>query len=126
MVKVKTPGGPSGEDASGGDILDSYKTFETAATPQATVDSSGPDWLNLARASYESSSQFVESSLRNQWEKNERAFQNRHPSGSKYFSESYRSRSALFRPKTRAMIRQAEAQLAQAFFSNEDIVSRSE
>lgn len=77
----------------------------------------------LARESYESSTQWINSGRRARWNDNLRAFQSLHPSGSKYLSRDYSYRSSLYRPKTRAMVRKAEAQTAAAFFSNEDVVS---
>jgi len=87
----------------------------------AVVDK--PDWLSIARNAYTSSTTYLDSSLRAQWERNERAWQSQHPSGSKYHSDAYKSRSKLFRPKTRASARQAEAAVASSFFGNEDVVS---
>jgi len=119
VVKVKTPYGPSGEDASVGDSADRLET----GNEKNEKDVAGPDWLKLAQDAYEDSTKFLDSSLRSQWEKGERSFQNRHPSGSKYLSESFKARSKLFRPKTRATIRQGEAQAAASFFSNEDAIT---
>lgn len=78
---------------------------------------------NLARQCYESSTSWLNSGRRAKWNDSLRAFQGLHPQGSKYLSSEYRYRSRLFRPKTRAMVRKAEAATAAAFFSNEDVVS---
>lgn len=78
---------------------------------------------NLARAAYDSSTNWLNAGRRLAWNDSLRAFQGLHPSNSKYLSNDYRYRSRLFRPKTRMMIRKAEAQTAMAFFSNMDIVS---
>lgn len=77
----------------------------------------------LAREAYSSSTNWINSGRRARWNDNLRAFQSLHPSGSKYLSRDYSYRSSLYRPKTRAMVRKAEAQTAAAFFSNEDVVS---
>jgi hypothetical protein len=82
-----------------------------------------PDWLTIARTSFESSNAWSRSNLRRQWEANLRTFNNRHPQGSKYNSQEYKHLSKLFRPKTRATIRKAEAHLAQAFFGTSDMVN---
>jgi len=119
VVKVKTPYGASGEDASVGDSVDRKE----AERDETTGVSDSPDWLKIAQDSYTNSTEFLDSSLRKQWERAERSFQNKHPSGSKYLSDSYRARSKLFRPKTRATIRQGEAQAAASFFSNEDAIT---
>lgn len=77
----------------------------------------------MGRNIYESSTNWLNAGRRLKWNDSLRAFQGLHPSGSKYLSGDYRYRSRLFRPKTRAMVRKAEASTAQAFFGNEDIVS---
>ena len=120
MVKRKVLYGPSGEDASHGDSVDAMHSAQSAGVPlEESPDPAvsgeggdGPDWLRIARDSFEDSHRFVESSLRAQWERNQRAFQNRHPGGSKYFSDAYKHRTKLFRPKTRSVIRQGEAHAA--------------
>lgn len=94
---------------------------QIATTP--APKSNEPDWLTMARDAWTSSTSYLDSSLRGQWERNERAYQSQHPSGSKYYSDAYKSRSKLFRPKTRASSRQAEAAIAASFFGNEDVVS---
>jgi len=79
-------------------------------------------WLDLARAAFDSSSDWYDANLRKQWEKNLSLAQNKHPPGSKYFTEAYRHRSRLFRPKTRANVRANEAAAAGAFFSTDDVL----
>lgn len=125
MVKVKVPWGAAGEDASLGDIVDKRGGYQVPAANQEMVvnrPEAPPDPVGLARDIYEDSTRFVESSLKAQWEKDERAFQGRHPPGSKYLSDSFKGRTSLYRPKTRTMIRQGDANLAQSFFSNEDVL----
>lgn len=83
-----------------------------------------PDFARkLGREIYASSTNWLNSGRRLKWNDSLRAFQGLHPSNSKYLSTDYRYRSRLFRPKTRAMVRKAEASTAQAFFGNEDVVS---
>ena len=131
MAKSRDPNTAPGEDSLHGDSVDGANASraDTASNRQASDDASAgdgpaePDWLQLAKDSYSDSDDFMESNLRHQWERNERAFQSRHPSGSKYRSDQYRGRSNLFRPKTRTNIRQAEAALAVSMFSNENVLS---
>jgi len=52
-----------------------------------------------------------------------KAFRNEHAAGSKYLSEEFKSRSRIFRPKTRTIIRKNEAAGAVALFSNMEIVN---
>jgi len=83
------------------------------------------DALKLAQDAYSSSTQWVESSVRKEWDRNERQFQGRHPPGSKYHMDSYKYRSKTFRPKTRATIQSNEADCAFAFFSTSNLATIS-
>jgi len=82
-------------------------------------------WLSLARNAYDSSTDWVDTNLRYQWEKNLSNFNSVHPPGSKYLTSAYDKRSRLFRPKTRTVVRKLEAAMATAFFTNEDMMSIS-
>ena len=79
-------------------------------------------WLELARDAFRTSTDYMDSSLRRQWEKNLSLFRSKHPSGSKYHSKAYRHRAKVFRPKTRSAITRNEAQAATAYFSTDDVV----
>lgn len=85
-------------------------------------DHQQPDWLAIARAAYQSSTNYFDSSIRRQVERNYALASGRHPTGSKYHTESYKYRSKIFRNKTRAAIRKNEAAASIAYFSTEDIV----
>ena len=78
--------------------------------------------ITLSRESFSSSKSWWDSSIRAQIERNLRAYNSRHPPGSKYFTEQYRKKSKLFRPKTRTAIRKSSASVAKAFFSSSDVV----
>jgi hypothetical protein len=78
--------------------------------------------LVLARGAYSSSTGYFDANVRRRVEQDIRLFQSKHSPGSKYLSEAYRRRSTLFRPKTRAAVRQNEANAAEAFFSTLDTV----
>jgi hypothetical protein len=80
------------------------------------------DWLKLSQEAFESSSAYVDANYRPDWDYSIRAFRNEHAAGSKYLSPEYASRSRLFRPKTRSIIRKNEAAAASALFSNMEIV----
>jgi len=80
------------------------------------------DPLQLTRDAYDASTDYVSANLRKQWERNIANFRSVHPSGSKYHTPAYAKRSRLFRPKTRAAVRQNEAAVVQAFFSTQDVV----
>lgn len=77
----------------------------------------------LARQCYDSSTNWLNAGRRIKWNNSLRAFQGLHSAESKYLSTDYRYRSRLFRPKTRTMVRKAEAETAAAFFANEDVVN---
>lgn len=81
------------------------------------------DWLQLSRQSYDSSTSYVDNNFRKRWENAIRMFNSKHPSDSKYHSESYKHRSKIFRPKFRSAERKNEAAAAAAFFSNMDVVN---
>lgn len=78
--------------------------------------------LRLANAAFTTSDSYFNVSVRQRMENDIRQVQGQHPIGSKYYSDFYKTRSKLFRPKTRTSLRKAEAACASAFFSNEDIV----
>jgi hypothetical protein len=80
-------------------------------------------WLDKARESFDASTSFIDNNYRKQWEDSIAHFQNRHISGSKYYSDTYKYRSKMFRPKTRSAARQLEAAAASAFFSQLEIMN---
>jgi hypothetical protein len=80
-------------------------------------------WLNYADQAYRASTDFIDSSYRKQWERNYANWQGKHPSGSKYYTQAYKNRSRLFRPKTKGVIRKNEAALVNSLFSTLDVVS---
>lgn len=83
------------------------------------------NWLALARESHTDSTMYFDANVRTQVEQSLRLVQSKHPAGSKYHSEQYKTRSRIFRPKTRAALRKNEAVFAAALFSNEDVVNIS-
>ena len=79
------------------------------------------DFLKLTQEAYESSSAFVDTNYRPDWDYSIKAFRNEHASGSKYLSPDYAARSRIFRPKTRSIIRKNEAAAAASLFSNMEV-----
>jgi len=79
-------------------------------------------WLAKARSAFDSSDDFLNGGLRNEWEDSLDRFHSQHPKGSKYHSATYKKRSKIFRPKTRSAARRAEATAAKALFSNSDLI----
>lgn len=96
--------------------------LEGDLVPSLSGELKDKDWLGLAKEAYDSSTEYMDTNLRDQWEKNIANFHSKHPPGSKYNTPAYDKRSALFRPKTRSSIRHLEAAMTTAFFSNEDVV----
>ena len=83
-------------------------------------------WLQRAQLVNRASTQWFDASLRQMIQRNYAHFKGRHFTTSKYASANYsRHRSALFRPKTRSMMRRTEAAAAVAFFSTADLLSVS-
>jgi hypothetical protein len=80
-------------------------------------------WVRRAREAYRFSTTYIDQNYRKQWEDSIRAFNNMHPSDSKFVQESYQKRSHIFRPKIRTVIRKNEAAAAAAYFSNIDTAS---
>lgn len=80
------------------------------------------DLLQIARDAYRSSTDYFEASLKKQYEKNVSHFRSKHASGSKYYSDAYRYRSKIFRPKIRGAVRKHEAAAASAYFATDDAV----
>lgn len=81
------------------------------------------DWLQIAKDSFESSTNYMDANLRKEFERNIALFKSKHPSGSKYNSAAFKSRSRLFRPKTKSVVRKNEAAASAAFFANVDVVT---
>lgn len=92
-------------------------------TPPGLDGEQKDDWLGLATEAYRSSTSYIDSNYRKQWDDDLRAFNSKHASDSKYNSDGYRFRSQIFRPKTRSIIRKNEAAAAIAFFSNQEVVA---
>lgn len=99
-------------------MTDTLQPERTTQQPAAAIDA-----LGLAKAAFDTSTNYFDSSIRRQVEAAIRQFQGVHPTGSKYHSDAYRTRSRLFRPKTRGTIRKNEAVGSEALFSTRDVVS---
>ena len=83
------------------------------------------DWKRFFKDALASSEEFQQQKLRKSWSRSYRAFQSRHPDGTKYDTPRYRHRSKLFKPKTRQAVRKNMATAAAAMFSTSDVVSIS-
>jgi hypothetical protein len=74
---------------------DSQNTPPTAQTGQ-DEDTGSNEWLARARSAFRSSTSYVDGNWRKAWEDSIRAFNNMHPSDSKYNAPAYEKRSRLY------------------------------
>lgn len=81
------------------------------------------DWLDIANRAYDDSDTYLDTALRKRLERNYSLSLSKHPTGSKYYTESYKHRSRIFRGKTASAIRKNMAACALALFSTQDVVS---
>ena len=81
-----------------------------------------PDFQLIGKNAYRMSTSYFDSNTRKDLDNSLRAFNNQHPSDSKYNSETFNKRSKLYRPKTRTIMRKNEAALCAALFSNLDLI----
>ena len=119
---------------------DGYHTIPGQEYPDRNPDAVGDDsfalnldeqhtpdtpnqWVALAESIYETSQDFYEQSLQRNWEKNARHWNNQFDSGSKFYQDSYRNRSRLFRPLVRTAERNSSAATAVAMFSNSSVLT---
>lgn len=88
-----------------------------AMSPEQTL------WLRRSAELFKDSTDYYQSSIFDAWRANIANFRNEHAPGSKYTTEAYRTRSKLFRPKTRTAVRMLEATAATALFTNDDLLT---
>jgi hypothetical protein len=63
--------------------------------------------------------------VRANWAKAMRAYNNQHANGSKYLSPKFKERSKFFRPKTRSAVKKDKAAIAQSLFGTSDAITTS-
>jgi hypothetical protein len=78
--------------------------------------------LQMVRETETQGVSFMQGSIRKAWTRSYMAYRNEHPLGSKFLSERFKSRSKLFKPKTRAAVRKNQAAAAGSLFGNADVV----
>jgi hypothetical protein len=103
-------------------LYDPQPPIEGINDPAGTALDQENPWLLLSRDAYYSSTDWFDTNIRRQMERNIDNFHSRHPSGSKYHTAAYNNRSRLFRPKTRTGERKFGAAAAKAFFGNTEVV----
>jgi hypothetical protein len=119
--------GASGRKAHAGDPV-----ATGAAVPATTGDSSrmdeddfdltDTDLLQIVSEAESTSTSYLTSQVRTNWNRSLKAFRNEHFEGSKYLSSAFAGRSKLFRPKTRSAVRKDMANAAEALFATADVV----
>jgi hypothetical protein len=78
--------------------------------------------LSIVREAEAQSTSYLTSFVKAAWERSYKAYRNEHFATSKYQTPRYRSRSKLFRPKTRSAVRKNMASAASALFATVDAV----
>jgi len=110
------PPGMSGENAR--PPLGGASSTSTTETTTSTSDA----WaLQKARSIYTASTDYLNTNVTNQWERNLRHFRNQHAPGTPYDRKDWK-RSRTFRPKTRANVKASEAAAAASVFSTKELV----
>lgn len=79
--------------------------------------------LRMANESFQSSVNYFNASHRNRMISAMARFNSEHPKESKYWSEAFKRRSRLFRPKTRSVVRAREAKAIISLFASSDVVN---
>lgn len=106
-----------------GDLDDMrYRADDSEDTEAQTPHEGDSYWLSLLNQAYSQSTDYMDTSIRHQWERALDRFHNQHPRGSKYTTEAYKHRAKVFRPKTRSACRRAEAMAAKALFGTNDLI----
>ena len=82
-----------------------------------------PDWLILARNAYEASESWMQTNIRSQWARNFAHYRSEHAPNSPILSERNRHRSRYFYPKSRTLVRDIQAAIAEAYFASSDVVN---
>lgn len=100
---------------------DTFEDMEDSAhedKDDAGVQQGRDKWVSKARIAYEASTDYIETSVRKQWESNLYNFQARH-------RDTGKTNNKIFRPKIRTSLRAHEAALAAALFTNNDVINTS-
>lgn len=119
-----SPPGLTQDDVAGG-RTQSAQAQDWAESSQPEGDDyeeDEPDFEKLMKDAFRTATGFFDENYRSNLEDALRAFNNQHPSNSKYNTDTFRKRSHRYRPKTRTVMRKNEAALCAALFSNMDLI----
>ena len=89
----------------------------------ATEEQSHNPWLKRAQDAYTASTDYCRTNVWRQWRRNMSHFRNQHDHATQFAQKGYVGRSKIFRPKTRASLRNAEAAFARSLFANQELVN---
>jgi len=119
---TKDPGPPGDTPTMGGLVTNTDAPDEEVFDENEEDQIDQGSWLvDRARQIYQSSTNYLDANIISKWERSLSHFNNEH-SGDSRFSRSNYKRSRVFRPKTRANIKNQEANMAAAAFSTHQLV----
>lgn len=120
VIGERLPGSPR-EDNPG--LARPDANLITAPSLVRSIPRQDEELLALSRQCFSTSEQYFNASHRTRIIDAMARFNSEHPKGSKYWGPAFEKRSKLFRPKTRAMVRNREAGGAISMFGSSDILS---
>lgn len=114
----------------GASVLTADEKMSSASTPIAELDGSktaaqmnSQEYFSLYRQAQSEAVRYIDATVRAKWARSMKAYHNQHFQGSKYLSDQWRSRSKLFRPKTRVAVRKHMANFAKAMFGSQNVIA---
>lgn len=116
----------AGEDQQGKVVFEGL-TFEQMAGREAEPAESydAQRFLDLARDTYNASTNYFDTVVRPDMERNLRQYNGQFEANSKYAKPAFSRRSRIYSPNTRNAMTKHEAALTEALFANEDVVNIS-
>lgn len=116
--------------APGTSTLTADEQLDTARMPLAQLTGNetiasfaDDDYLALYKQAQMEAVRYIDANVRAKWARSMKAYHNQHFQGSKYLSDQWRSRSKLFRPKTRVAVRKQVATLVKAMFGANNVIA---
>ena len=106
-----------------GQSVDKQGTEGVVAPYKGDITGRTPDFLTLARNAYDSSESWHLINNRRIWSRNLAHYRSEHAPDSPIHSEANRHRSRYFWPKSRTLVRDIQAAIAEAFFASSDVVA---
>lgn len=91
--------------------------------PESLISNGNMSWRDRARYAYRESTDYINQELVDEWAQSADLARSKHHKGSRYFTDKYKYRNKIFRPKTREAINRAVAMFATSMFSTADQVN---